>query len=450
MTLTRNVRVSRERPAETRRSGPIVQVSSSIATDRMVPSKAVRVTKLPENTVRMVQLPRSPVDEASAPVPPAEPTIRDVTSPLELQPGAMVGGKYRVEHELGRGGFGIVVRATHVALGRRVAIKVLTESEGATPKEWAEDSERFRREAKATAALRSEHVVRILDVDELPSGHPYIVMELLRGRTLHDVIYTHQGTISSSEFVDVGVQVLAALADAHAAGIVHRDLKPANIFLTSGLGGAPLVKVLDFGVSKIFDQVSQTLTATGAVVGTVAYMAPEQLRDARHVDGRADLWSVGIVLYEALAGEHPFGDVATNPNVVTATLAQPIAPLRSRRPEVPEGLAAVLSRLLEKSPSRRYASAAEAAEALAAFATPNALRALEEIRRTKGAPLAGSAAVASTLSQRRPRRVTRLVIVALALALATALAWAIATGRVHPKALAIRLFAKCVKPASLH
>jgi serine/threonine protein kinase len=379
--------------------------------------------------------PQGEAARSVAPLP--EATERDVVSPLDLVAGTMLGGKYLIERELGRGGFGIVVRATHVALGRRVAIKVLTESENASPAEWAEDSERFRREAKATAALRSEHVVRVLDVDELPSGHPYIVMELLRGRTLHDVIYTQGKSIPVSEFVDVGVQVLAGLADAHAAGVVHRDLKPANIFLTSGAGGAPLVKVLDFGVSKISSGISQTLTATGAVVGTVAYMAPEQLRDARDVDGRADLWSLGIVLYEALAGMHPFGVVATNPKVVTATLEQPIVPLRKRRPDVPPGLEAVLSRLLEKSPERRFGSASEAAEALAQFATPNALRALEEIRRTKAFAASSAPRVAATRT--RPKRLRAVALGAFVLVLASTAVWATRTGRMDPRARASQI-----------
>jgi serine/threonine-protein kinase len=269
-----------------------------------------------------------------------------------------------------------------LALDQQVAIKVLTEAEGTTEAEWAEDAERFRREAMATATLKSEHVVRVLDVDVLKGGYPYIVMEYLDGKTLHDLTYTSRSPLKCDDVADYGIQMLAALADAHAAGFVHRDLKPANVFLAKGVTGAPLVKVLDFGVSKVLASASLRLTRTGAVVGTLAYMAPEQMRDARRVDGRADLWSVGVVLYEALARQHPFGAHTAGPKAVTAILNNPVPPLANYRPDVPPGLEAVIQRLLEKTAERRYATAAEAALALAPFASPRARPVLDEILRT--------------------------------------------------------------------
>lgn len=313
-----------------------------------------------------------------------------VRAPPNVKPGTMIGDKYRVEREIGRGGFGVVVRAMHLTLDQRVAIKVLTEGEGTTEVEWAEDAARFRREAKATAALRSEHVVRVLDVDVLESGYPYIVMEYLEGKTLHDLTYTSPVPLPVEDVVDYGIQVLAALADAHAAGIVHRDLKPANVFLSTGIGGAPLVKVLDFGVSKMLAASSQRLTRTGAVVGTLAYMAPEQMLDAKRVDGRADLWSLGLVLYEALARAHPFGAHTAGPKVVTSILTEPIPPVRSYRPDVPPALEAVLARMLEKPADLRFGSAAEAAAALAPFSSPRSRPVLDEIRRAP--PPSGHAA----------------------------------------------------------
>ncbi|MDB4943832.1 MAG: Protein kinase, partial [Labilithrix sp.] len=156
--------------------------------------------------------------------------------PAGCAPGSVIGGKYRIERELGRGGFGVVVSAVHLTLDQRVAIKVLTTVEGTGTAEWREDLARFRREARATAALRSEHVVRVLDVDVLPAGNPYLVMEYLEGHTLHHVLHTRP-SIPVGEAVDHVVQVLDALAEAHAAGIVHRDMKPANVFLTEGPGG---------------------------------------------------------------------------------------------------------------------------------------------------------------------------------------------------------------------
>ncbi|MBX3202419.1 MAG: serine/threonine protein kinase [Labilithrix sp.] len=313
-----------------------------------------------------------------------------VRAPPNVKPGTMIGDKYRVEREIGRGGFGVVVRAMHLTLDQRVAIKVLTEGEGTTDLEWAEDAARFRREAKATAALRSEHVVRVLDVDVLESGYPYIVMEYLEGKTLHDLTYTAPAPLPVEDVVDYGIQVLAALADAHASGIVHRDLKPANVFLSTGIGGAPLVKVLDFGVSKMLAASSQRLTRTGAVVGTLAYMAPEQMLDAKRVDGRADLWSLALVLYEALARAHPFGAHTAGPKVVTSILTEPIPPIRSYRADVPPALEAALLRMLEKPADLRFGSAIEAAAALAPFSSPRSRPVLDEIRRS--APPSGHAA----------------------------------------------------------
>lgn len=344
-----------------------------------------RAMQGPGKTERMPGAPRHG-EEPKAP----DARVVVVRPPANLKPGAMIGDKYRIEREIGRGGFGVVVGAIHLTLDQRVAIKVLTEGEGSTEAEWAEDAARFRREAKATAALRSEHVVRVLDVDVLDSGYPYIVMEYLDGRTLHDLTYASPGPLAFEDGVDYAIQVLAALADAHAAGIVHRDLKPANIFLSKGIGGAPLLKVLDFGVSKMLAGASQRLTRTGAVVGTIAYMAPEQMLDAKRVDGRADLWSLAMVLYEALARSHPFGPVATGAKVVTAILTQPIPPLRTFRPDVPPPLEAVIMRMLDKQPDRRFATAIETASALAPFASLRSRPVLDAIRRAP--PPSGAAA----------------------------------------------------------
>lgn len=348
----------------------------------------------PGKTERMAGAPRREEE------PKAARALVTVRPPPNVRPGAMIGDKYRIEREIGRGGFGVVVRAVHLTLDQRVAIKVLTESEGSTESEWAEDAARFRREAKATAALRSEHVVRVLDVDVLDSGYPYIVMEYLDGKTLHDLTYTAPHPLSFEHGVDYAIQVLAALADAHGVGIVHRDLKPANVFVTKGIGGGPLVKVLDFGVSKMLAGASQRLTRTGAVVGTVAYMAPEQMLDAKRVDGRADLWSLAMVLYEALARSHPFGAVSSGPKVVSSILNDPIPPLRTFRPDVPPPLEAIIMRLLEKQADRRFATAIETAAALAPFASIRSRPVLDEIRRAP--PPSGAAAPGFASSRHEP------------------------------------------------
>jgi len=339
----------------------------------------------------------------NAPALPGETVVRP---PPNIKPGAVIGEKYRIEREIGRGGFGVVLRAMHLQLDQRVAIKVLTESEGSTEQEWNEDAARFRREAKATAALRSEHVVRVLDVDVLEHGYPYIVMEYLEGKTLHEQIYGSSGGMPVADAVDIMVQVLAAVADAHAVGIVHRDLKPANVFLTHGPSG-PIVKVLDFGVSKMLNAHSQRLTRTGSVVGTVAYMAPEQMLDARTVDGRGDLWSVGLILYEALARSHPFGPATSGPKVISAILKDPLVPIATIRSDVSAGLDAVVSKLLEKTADRRYQTAAEVGVALAPFASPAVRPVLDEIHRAP--PPSGAALSVPVLSDRSMPPSSRVV-----------------------------------------
>jgi serine/threonine-protein kinase len=313
----------------------------------------------------------------SAPPPSSATSLGGGRPEPDLRPGATIGDKYRIEREIGRGGFGVVVRARHLTLDQRVAIKVLTEGEGSTEAEFAEDAARFRQEARATAALKSEYVVRVLDVDVLPSGYPYIVMEYLEGQTLHDLVYT-RGPLSVEDAVDYTLQVLAALAEAHAIGIVHRDLKPANVLLAKAPGGTTKAKVLDFGVSKMLGAASQRLTRTGAVVGTVAYMAPEQMLDAKRVDGRADLWSAGLILYEALARSHPWGDTS-GARVVTAILNEPLIPLQSIRQDVPPKLELIIARLLEKDPAKRYATASKVAKALAPFAPVRSRAVLDAI-----------------------------------------------------------------------
>jgi serine/threonine-protein kinase len=243
-------------------------------------------------------------------------------------------------------------------------------------------------------------------------------MEYLEGRTLHELIYS-EGPLSLEDAVDYILQVLAALAEAHGVGIVHRDLKPANVFLSRGIGGVTVAKVLDFGVSKMLGSTSQRLTRTGAVVGTVAYMAPEQMLDAKRVDGRADLWSAGLLLYEALTRRHAFGALSTGPKAVTAILKNPLTPLASVRQNVPPALDAIVCRLLEKVPDQRFSTAIEVATALAPFGTLRSRPALEEIRRAQppsgaAAPNAGSGRHTPRASQRPssapPRKKSSLVL----------------------------------------
>lgn len=281
-----------------------------------------------------------------------------------VREGDVLDGKFRVERVLGRGGMGIVVVAQHLQLGQRVAIKFLRPEAIAS----AEVVARFQREARAAAQLQSENVVRVTDVARLDSGVPYMVMEFLRGSDLGQVV-RERGPFAVVDAVDLVLQACAALAEAHALGIVHRDLKPSNLFLTKRLDGSPLLKVLDFGISKLTKRDpdgSVNMTATAAVLGSPMYMSPEQVRSSKDVDSKTDIWSLGVVLHELLTGAPVF--LAHTPSAVMAMIvADEPNPVRKARPDVPSGLERIILRCLQKDRTKRYASVGDLALALAAF-----------------------------------------------------------------------------------
>ena len=279
--------------------------------------------------------------------------------------GDVISGKYRIDSVLGTGGMGKVFGATHLGLGQKVAIKVLTVEPDDTRREEAQ--ERFLREGRATAALVSDHVVRIHDVGTLDSGAPFMVMEQLRGQDLAQLLQ-RTGPLSIELAADCVRQAASAITAAHAQGIVHRDLKPSNLFLTQRSDGSPLVKVLDFGISKNMqaelEPQSGSLTATSSVLGTPFYMSPEQVRDAKKVDFRTDIWSLGLILHELLSGSPAF-EGTTLPGVCASIAADPPAALRLKRPEVPLELEAIVLKCLEKDPLRRFQTAAALVDRLA-------------------------------------------------------------------------------------
>jgi serine/threonine-protein kinase len=274
-------------------------------------------------------------------------------------PGQVLLGKYRIESVLGRGGMGLVLRVTHLQLGEELALKVLSPEGVATPELHA----RFMREAQAVVRLRGEHVARVSDVGVLPDGTPYMVMEYLRGLDLSGEL-ERRGRLFPGEAVDHVLQACEALAEAHANGVVHRDIKPANLFLTSRPDGTPLVKVLDFGISKAPVTETTRLTKTDTVMGTSGYMSPEQMRASKDVDARTDIWALGIVLYECLTGRRPFGGESF---LAVALMAgtEPPPPMETW---VPRPLQAVVLRCLAKDRNDRYPSIAALVAALAPFA----------------------------------------------------------------------------------
>jgi serine/threonine-protein kinase len=282
--------------------------------------------------------------------------------------GDVIAGKFVVERVIGEGGMGVVVSAQHRELEQRVAIKFLLT-------EFAEQgmaAERFRREARAAAKMRGEHVCRVLDVGTLDTGVPYMVMEYLDGRDLSDELQ-RRGRLPPEEAVGYVLEACEALAEAHGAGIIHRDLKPANLFLETRADGSRRIKVLDFGVSKSLLGLSTghgALTKTSSLVGSPLYMSPEQLDSAKDVDGRTDVWSLGVVLYELLTGLTPFhGD--SIPQLVAAVLQETPVRLSAQAFGLSQGLADVVERSLAKSRDQRYVSVVELAQALAPFASPS-------------------------------------------------------------------------------
>ncbi len=285
----------------------------------------------------------------------------NITSP-SVASGALLAGKYRIERTLGEGGMGVVLAATNEALRQRVAIKLLRSGALANAKALG----RFEREARAAASLRSEHVARVLDVGKLEDGRPYMVMEYLEGQDLGDVI-EHGGDLPIGDAVDYVLQACEAVAEAHAAGIIHRDLKPKNLFLSLTVDGRPLVKVLDFGISKIEDEAEDmSLTRTTEIIGSPSYMSPEQLRASKQVDLRTDIWALGVILFELLTKKLPF-EATTVTELVAVVLTDPLPELRVVRPDVPPELAAAVGRCLEKKREDRYASVADLVRAIAPF-----------------------------------------------------------------------------------
>jgi serine/threonine-protein kinase len=315
-----------------------------------------------------------------------------------IQFGEVLAGKYRVGEVLGSGGMGVVLSATHVQLGSRVAIKFLLPTALKTEAAAA----RLLREARATAKIVSDHVARVIDVGTLDNGAPYVVMEYLSGTNLAALLRERK-RFPFREAVTYVLQACEGIAQAHALGIIHRDLKPSNLFLTRRADGTDCVKVLDFGLSKVSEGVGFSidahLTSTADVFGSPVYMSPEQLRSARDVDARTDIWALGTILFELIAGRPPF-KAATLPQVCTLVLHARAPALREFAADAPAELEGVLARCLEKAPEKRLATVQELAQMLAPFADgplPGSLRSLvNPVVAATAAPVGPSVAVGTS------------------------------------------------------
>jgi eukaryotic-like serine/threonine-protein kinase len=277
--------------------------------------------------------------------------------------GDVVAGKYEVTGLLGSGGMGYVISARHVELGEMVALKFLRPEALPHP----ELVERFAREARAAAKIRSEHIANVFDVGTQPDGTPYIVMEYLAGKDLADHLH-QEGPLPIDVAVEYIMQACEALAAAHAHGIVHRDIKPENLFLTQQAQGMHMIKVLDFGISKVaLPRGKRDLVRTQMALGSPVYMSPEQIRRSDQVDARSDIWAVGCVLFELLTGVTAF-DEPSLLELSAAILERDPVPLTALRPDANEELEAVVVRCLSKNPDERYQNVADLAIALYPFA----------------------------------------------------------------------------------
>ncbi len=284
-------------------------------------------------------------------------------SGLTVRQGDVIADKYVVERVLGGGAMGVVVLAMHIDLQERRAIKLMSRDALVDP----QGVERFFREARAAVKLKSEHVARVHDMGRLPDQSPFIVLEYLEGCDLKHLIES-RGPLPVGEAVRYLLQASEAIGEAHALGIVHRDLKPANLFVTRSVGGAPSIKVFDFGIAKLTGPgQNMSLTSTSSMLGTPLYMSPEQMRGAADVDGRTDIWALGAVLYCMLTGRTPFtGSTVTE--ICAAVIADPPKAPELLRPDIPPVVAHAILRCLEKKPADRWQTVAELAGVLRPFA----------------------------------------------------------------------------------
>lgn len=257
--------------------------------------------------------------------------------------GRVIDGKYRLVRKLGEGGMGAVYEARHTRITRTVAVKVLTSA--VSENEMA--SQRFLREAQAASAINHPNIVEIFDFGEDDDGSHYMVMELLQGLSLTEYI-RHQGQVPPAHAVSLTIQLLTGLQAAHAMGVIHRDLKPDNIFLVKTQDGRKRLKILDFGISKVAEEMSDgTLTRTGTVMGTPVYMSPEQARGAKDIDSRTDIWAAGVILYQMLCGQQPYRGDSYN-EILSKILIDPVPPLHESVEGLPDRLVGIVESTLEK------------------------------------------------------------------------------------------------------
>jgi len=304
-----------------------------------------------------------------------EATIREPVL-LPCAVGDVIDGRYRIDAIRASGGMGTVFKATHLLLARPVGLKTLSSKVLKLPGGVA----RFLREARLATQLTNNHIVKVFDVGVLENGTPYLVMEWLEGRDLAQVI-NHTGPLHVETAVDYMLQACEALAEVHARGIIHRDLKPSNLFLTRGPDGLPELKLLDFGVSKVPQGVDSgaRLTMRGTVLGSPAYMSPEQMGEAESADERTDIWGIGVVLYETLTQALPFEGSSLAETLATILTTVPAHP-STLNSSIPPALGDVIMKCLKAEPAERYRNVAALAQDLVPFGEIDAIARLARIR----------------------------------------------------------------------
>jgi eukaryotic-like serine/threonine-protein kinase len=287
---------------------------------------------------------------------------------MRLTPGQVVNGKYRVVRLLGDGGMGSVYEAHHEMLGTRVALKLLHSELSRTGM-----AKRFLQEARASARIKSRHVVGVADADQTPDGFAFIVLEYLEGQTLRELyedLDREQRRLPFADALDFAMQMFEGVEAAHEAGIVHRDLKPDNVMITTDPKGGRLLKVLDFGIAKVDEPPESSapaLTRPGALLGTPEYMAPEQVYSAGTADVRSDVFSLGVILFEMLSGRRPV--LSDDPQQIAVSyLTGAFTRLEEAAPEVPAPLAMAVHRAIAAQPRDRFASVAEFRSAIEIYA----------------------------------------------------------------------------------
>ncbi len=304
-------------------------------------------------------VPRFPSQVEGTPDDPSiEPAPR--SQELKLEAGQIVAKKYRLDKLIGSGGMGFVALATHLQLDQPVALKFLRKEAAARP----DLVKRFAQEARAAAKIRGDHVARVSDVSELEDGTPFMVMEYLAGEDLSQRL-TRTGKLGFAEAAGYVLEACEAIGEAHAMRIIHRDLKPSNMFLAQRPDGSEIVKVLDFGISKMLEDTA-SLTQTQASFGSIPYMAPEQMRNARHCDERTDIWALGVTFYELVTQNYPFPGT-TAPEVISAVMEGALVPIERLRPDAPPLVRRVIGLCTQRDPSQRYIDISELGNDLAAI-----------------------------------------------------------------------------------